>query len=58
MAKAGRPRKDDPIAHVVSVKFNNDTYELIVEYAKNHDMSVSQMIRYGIEMQLRQEKKT
>ena len=58
MAKAGRPRKDDPIAHVVSVKFNNETYELMVEYAQNHDMSVSQMIRYGIEMQLRQEKNT
>lgn len=58
MAKARRPRKDDPITHVVSVKFNNETCELMVEYAMNHDMSVSQMIRYGIEMQLRQEKNT
>ncbi len=57
MAKAGRPRKDDPISHVVSVKFNDHDYQLMVEYAKSHDMSVSQMMRYGIEMQLKQDKK-
>ena len=56
MAKAGRPRKDDPISHMVSVKFNNHDYELMVEYAKNHNMTVSQMLRYGIELQLRQDK--
>lgn len=56
MAKAGRPKKSDPISHVVTVKFNNRDYELMVEYANNHNMSISQMLRYGVELQLRQDK--
>lgn len=49
MAKAGRPKKEDPVSHHVSVKFNNAEYELMVDYAKRHDMTVSRMLRYGIE---------
>lgn len=55
MAKAGRPKKEDPISHVVTVKFNNRDYELMVEYAKNHDMSISQLLRYGVKMQLKKD---
>ena len=44
MAKMGRPTKDDPISHVVSVKFNEKDYSIMVEYAKRHDMTVSQVL--------------
>lgn len=55
--KMGRPKMKDPTEHVVSVKFKESDYLLMVEYAKNHNMSISQMIRYGIEMQLKASQK-
>ncbi len=56
MAKMGRPTKDDPISHVVSVKFNEKDYSIMVEYAKRHDMTVSRLIRYSIEQQIKKDK--
>lgn len=52
MARTGRPKVDNPVNHVVTVKFREEEYQLMLEYAKNHNISVSQMIRLGIEMQL------
>ncbi|SCY14814.1 MULTISPECIES: hypothetical protein [unclassified Butyrivibrio] len=58
MAKAGRPKKDDAITHTVSVKFNNQDYDVLVEYCKNHGMTMSHLIRYGIQLQLEAEEKS
>lgn len=52
MARTGRPKVEKPINHVVTVKFREEEYQLMVEYADNHNLSISQMIRLGIEMQL------
>ena len=52
MAKMGRPKVDNPINHMVTVKFREEEYQLMLEYAQNHNLSISQMIRLGIEMQL------
>ena len=56
MAKMGRPTKDDPISHVVSVKFNEKDYNLMVEYANRHNMTISRLIRYSIEQQIIKDK--
>ena len=56
MPKAGRPRKEDPISHVVTVKINNHDYELMVEYARSHNITVSRLIRDGVMIQLNQDK--
>ena len=56
MAKMGRPKSENPCNHVVTVKFREDEYEMLVEYTKRHNLSVSAMIRLGIQMQLEQEK--
>lgn len=53
MARTGRPKVNKPINHVVTVKFREEEYQLMLEYAENHNLSISQMIRLGIEMQLR-----
>ena len=58
MAKAGRPKSADSITHFVGVKFNNHDYDLIVEYCKQHDMTISHMVRYGIQLQLKAENKS
>lgn len=54
MARTGRPKVDKPINHVVTVKFKEEEYQLMLEYAQNHNLSISQMLRLGIEMQLNQ----
>lgn len=53
MARTGRPRVDKPINHVVTVKFREEEYQLMLEYAENHNLSISQMIRLGIEIQMK-----
>ena len=52
MARTGRPKVEKPINRVVTVKFREEEYHLMFEYAENHNLSISQMIRLGFEMQL------
>ena len=52
MARTGRPKVEKPINRVVTVKFREEEYQLMFEYAENHNLSISQMIRLGVEMQL------
>ena len=56
MAKMGRPKVDNPCKHVVGVKLRDDEYELLEEYTKRHNLSISQVLRLGFQMQLEQEK--
>ena len=53
MARTGRPRVEKPINHVVTVKFREEEYQLMLEYAENHNLSISQMIRLGVEIQIK-----
>lgn len=57
MAKMGRPKVDKPINHVVTVKFQEEEYQLLLEYATKHNLSISQIIRMGVEMQIKPPKK-
>lgn len=57
MAKMGRPKVDKPIDRVVTVKFREEEYQLIVEYAARHNMTVSQMLRLGAQLQMSKEQK-
>lgn len=57
MAKMGRPKVDKPINHVVTVKFREEEYQLMLEYAESHNLTISHMIRLGIEMQVKQSRK-
>lgn len=52
MAKMGRPKVDKPINRSVTVKFKEEEYQLLLEYAERHEMSVSQVVRLGVMLQM------
>ncbi len=52
MARTGRPKSDDPMDKKVSVRFTNEEYEILVEYAKNHDLSITQAIKMSLKMDI------
>ena len=56
MAKMGRPKKDNPTSRVISFKVKESEYHLIVEYCQAHNISVSQLIRMGVEMKMNESK--
>lgn len=53
MARTGRPKVERPYDHKVTVKFKEEEYQVMVEYAESHNLSISQMIRLGVELQLK-----
>lgn len=55
MAKMGRPKKENPICRVVTVKFKESEYQIILEYAQRHNLSISQLLRLGAELQIKNE---
>ena len=57
MAKMGRPKAEKPIDHVVTVKFREEEYQALLEYAKNRDLSISHIIRMGVEIQIKNSQK-
>lgn len=52
MAKMGRPKVENPTCRVVSVKFKEDEYQTLLEFARSRNLSISQIIRKGIEIQM------
>ena len=52
MARTGRPKVDKPINRSVTVKFKEEEYQLMLEYTQCHNISISQLIRIGVEMQI------
>lgn len=52
MARTGRPKADKPFDHKVTVKFKEEEYQIMVEYAETHNLSISQLIRMGVELQM------
>ena len=56
MAKMGRPSVDNPINRKVSVKFSQEEYNALLEYAKAHNLSVGKVIRNGVELYIKNAK--
>ena len=52
MARTGRPKADDPANARVTVRFKEKEYELLLEYAQHHNMTIAQAIRFAVEMQV------
>lgn len=48
MAKMGRPKVDDPKKIALGVRVTNDEYKVIKEYAKEHDMTITEMLLKGV----------
>ena len=58
MARTGRPKIEKPINRSVTVKFKEEEYQIMLEYAENHDISISQLIRMGVELKMRSNKQS
>lgn len=52
MARTGRPKVEKPINRSVTVKFKEEEYQLMIEYAESHNISISELIRIGVEKEV------
>ncbi len=57
MAKMGRPKVDNPADKRITVRFKDEEYDLLLEYAENHKMTIAQVIRLAVEKQILTEQK-
>lgn len=57
MAKMGRPKVDNPADKRITVRFKDEEYDLLLEYAENHQMTIAQVIRLAVERQILTEQK-
>ena len=48
-------KQNKPFDHKVTVKFKEEEYQIMVEYAETHNLSISQLIRMGVELQMKQQ---
>ena len=55
MARTGRPKADKPFDHKVTVKFKEEEYKIMVEYDETHNIAISQWVRMGVELQMKQQ---
>ena len=58
MARTGRPKTEKPINRSVTVKFKEEEYQIMLEYAENHDISISQLIRMSVELKMKSDKQS
>lgn len=52
MAGKGRPKSENPLDKKVSVRFTKKEYDILLEYAKSQNMSITQAIRMCVEMNI------
>lgn len=52
MARTGRPKSDNPLDRKISIRFTEEEYEILLEYAKNHELSVTQAIKMSLRMNI------
>ena len=51
MAKTGRPKSDNPKKQLIGLKLTEDEANKLKEYASKHDMTITQVLQKGIDMQ-------
>ena len=56
MARTGRPKSDNPKKNYIGLKLTEDEAAKLKEYASKHDMTITQVLQKGIDMQYAMEK--
>ena len=56
MSKMGRPKSENPKKHLVGLKLTEKEYMRLKEYASKHDMTITQVLQKGIDLQYAMEK--
>lgn len=51
MARTGRPKSDNPKKNYIGLKLTEDEAAKLKEYASKHDMTITQVLQKGIDMQ-------
>ena len=51
MAKLGRPRSNNPKKNLVGLKLTEEESLKLREYASKHDMTITQVLQKGIDLQ-------
>ena len=57
MAKMGRPKVEKPASKKVTIRFREDEYKILLEYAEHHQMTITQLIRWAVEQQVLADRK-
>lgn len=57
MARTGRPKAEEPANMRVTIRFKKNEYNLLLEYAENHNMTIAQMVRLAVEQQVLSDQK-
>lgn len=56
MAKMGRPKVESPKHRTLSVRVDDLEYEKLKNYAARHNMTITQVLHKGIDIQYQMEK--
>lgn len=51
VAKTGRPKSANPKKNVIGLKLTEEEAARLREYASKHDMTITQVLQKGIDMQ-------
>ena len=49
MAKMGRPKSEKPLDKRVTIRLNEEEFTILVEYAQNPDITVTQAVKSCIQ---------
>ncbi|MFR2922748.1 MAG: hypothetical protein ACLTLC_03650 [Blautia massiliensis (ex Durand et al. 2017)] len=56
MARTGRPKSDNPKNSMIGLKLTEDEAAKLREYASKHDMTITEVLQRGIDLQYEMEK--
>lgn len=51
MPRTGRPKTDSPKLRSLSLRVDDEEYEKLKDYAAKHDMTITQVLHRGVEIQ-------
>ena len=51
MAKTGRPKSENPKKNLIGLKLTEEEAAKLKEYASKHDMTITQVLQKGLDMQ-------
>ena len=56
MARTGRPKSDNPKNSMIGLQLTEDEAAKLREYASKHDMTITEVLQRGIDLQYEMEK--
>ena len=56
VARTGRPKSDNPKNSMIGLKLTEDEAAKLREYASKHDMTITEVLQRGIDLQYEMEK--